>query len=163
MGVKKLGIVIFLVLSFLLLAACGNEGTGGEPLDVAALSQELLSAEVFTDELTQVETEVAAEYYGITQEDVKDARVYLSTGATAEELAIFTANSSETAKNVVSGIQQRISNQKTAFEQYLPAEISKLDAAYVLEASQGGEEYIILCIAENIDEAKTIIAKYIEN
>ena len=70
----------------------------------------------------------------------------------AEELAIFTANSSETAKNVVSGIQQRISNQKTAFEQYLPAEISKLDAAYVLEVSQGGEEYIILCIAENIED-----------
>ena len=160
---RKFGIAILLIVSLVLLAACGNEEASGEPLDVAACSQELLAAGVFTDELTQVETEVAIEYYGITQADVKDAHVYLSTGATAEELAIFTAKDTETAKNIAAGVQQRISNQKTAFEQYLPAEITKLDAAYVLEVSQGGEEYMILCIADNIDEAKTIIAKYIAN
>ncbi len=54
MGVRKFGIAILLIVSLVLLAACGNEEASGEPLDVAACSQELLAAGVFTDELTQV-------------------------------------------------------------------------------------------------------------
>ena len=77
------------------LAMCGLTGCGGSDSqeviqpDVHTLSGKLTDGVKFEDSVEEISLERALKYYGIDSSMVSDGDVYMSTGATAEEMAVF--------------------------------------------------------------------------
>lgn len=91
---------------------------------------------------------------GVKKELYKEAVCYVdASGATAHEIDCFEANDENAAKEIESALKTRIENQKNAFKDYVPAEMTKLnDPVLVVDGC-----YVFLCLSNNNDKAKEII------
>ncbi|MCD8099778.1 MAG: DUF4358 domain-containing protein [Oscillospiraceae bacterium] len=146
-----------LALSLGLLTGCGSSGAAtAEPPQPAELAQELLDSEGFTDILSEVSAKVAAMLYGVSSDSVAECAVYCSTGATAEEIAVFKAADAEAAEALVSGAQERIAGQALAYAEYAPAEVAKLENAEVRSSGL----YVVCVISDNSAATGEILDKY---
>lgn len=115
------------------LTACGGESsTPAEIFDPAADVQTLLDSGAFSETLTEIDQETACLLYGIDEATVTGSAVYGSTGATAEEVAIFTFGSEEDTAAAGTALQYRVEDRIEGLADYLPNEIPKLEKA-VLE------------------------------
>ena len=148
---KKVLIAVVAIM-VLAMSACGKKEV---KVDVEELSQKLVDEVSFEDELTQVDDMAIENLYGI--DNAVNQRVYVSSGATAEEIAIFEFENTEDAKTGKTAALKRIEDQKDSFEFYIPEEVKRLDNAYVKEVGN----YVIVCVAEG-DDAETIIDEYIK-
>ena len=97
--------------------------------------------------------EKAREVYLLDADAVTEGKVYVSTGATAEEIAVWYAASPEKVDIVKKALEERIDYQRTGFEDYNAQELTKLKNP-VLEVKG---QYVILCISD--EKAKSIIDK----
>ena len=68
--------------------------------------------------MTAAEDTVRDALYAIDGADVAQGKLYTSSGATAEEIAVFKAGDKEAAERLYKAVQERLKNQKTAFEDY---------------------------------------------
>ena len=104
----KRNIVLCLSLALCLLAAgCG--GQSAPAADAAELADRLSTQIQFEDTLSPLEGDMLYTLYGIDQKDVQQGAAYVSTGATAEEIAVFSCTDDRAA--------QRVENAKTARRQ----------------------------------------------
>lgn len=147
---KKVGLCILVTL--FALTACGKKNIS---IDMTKLSEDLLAGVPFTDELTQVDEETVEYLYSI--DNAVSEIVYIGSGATAEEIAVFQFASEEEAAQALPSVERRIADQKEGFESYIPLEVKRLENA-VLE-KQGC--YIILCVSDGT-EAEDIIHGYLQ-
>jgi len=154
-----LAILMVLLITLLLCSGCGGEEA--KVLDVSGLGNALVTSDLFVDELTEGESDVIYEFYGIDASDVKEAKVYFSTGATAEEIAIFVAADKEASAKIAQGAATRVEDLKNSFEQYLPAEMQKLGDPVLMEVGNPNGDYVILCICNDTAKAKSIIEQYL--
>ena len=83
-------------------------------------------------------------------EDVVGQQVYVSTGATAEEIAVFEAVDADAAQRIEAAVLQRIADQKTSFEDYLPAELPRLEDPFLFVKGR----YVVLCISDYNEEVE---------
>lgn len=95
--------------------------------------------------------------YGISEGDVVSGRLYLSSGATAEEIAVFEAKDDTAAERLLAAARERVEAQKTAFEDYAPAEMAKLNSAVV----ERNGKIIALCIADDSAAAQKKVKQLI--
>ena len=93
--------------------------------------------------------------YDVKDEDVTKHAVYVSSGATAEEIAVFEAKDADAAARVKTAVDQRIADLKEGFENYVPGEMTKLNNPVV----EVKGKYVLLCICDKPDEARTVIDK----
>lgn len=151
---KKTTLLIAVVL-LLMLCACGGgaESTEFEPDE---LTDSLLDGKCFTDLLSEMDESTALELYGIDADMVDSSCVYLGTGATAEEIAVFKAKDADSADDIADLLKTRVSSQIKAYENYVPAEVPKLKKAIVKTAGC----YAVYVTADNADEAEEIIDTY---
>lgn len=121
---KKL-LSVFLLMGLLLsLAACKGESPKADlTLDDA---QTLLDSGAFSEPLEEIDLEIACSLYALDQSKVTGAAVYGSTGATAEELAIFALKDASAADNALTALGYRVEDRREELEDYLPAEMDKL-------------------------------------
>ena len=78
-----------------------------------------------------------------------------ASGASAHEIDCFEAKDENAAKDIESALKTRIENQKTAFKDYVPAEMDKLnDPVLVVDSN-----YVFLCLTNNNSKAKEVIGK----
>lgn len=145
-----------MLATLLLLALFGCSEK--KELDIDKLSEELLSGGVFSETLEPVELDILGYIYDVSEDDYAEAAVYCSSGATADELAIFKAKDADAAKRIAEAAQQRIEEQIRGFKNYVPAEVPKLEKAY--QTTYG--DYVLLCVSTDPETANTIIAKYIK-
>lgn len=113
----------------LLLTGCGSMN-GEEPYDAQDV-QTLLEAELFSESLEEVDSSVLYGLYGLDAGLMSSSVAYLSTGATAEEVALFILNDAEDADTVQTACEKRVADQITACESYNPAEVTKLEGAVI--------------------------------
>ncbi len=145
-----------------LLAGCGttvSTGDGsGDALDinVTEMANELKSGLTFEDSLSELDAGMALTYYGIDAEDIKESVVIISTGATAEEIAVFEAVDKDAAADVKAACEERKEKQTTSYSDYKPSEVSRLDKAIIKEDGN----YIVYCVADDTDKANELIDKY---
>lgn len=124
-------LTIFLVV--VLLTACN-----GSSIDLSKVSADDLTASVkeniaFVDDMLEISNEVAKDFYALP-DGVVEMKVYVSSsGATAEELAIFKCKDVETADAVMKSCQKRIEALKEKYEDYIPAEMEKIEKSVVLK------------------------------
>lgn len=147
---KRTGIALALSLCLLLLTACGGQAVSA---DVDALADGLKSAVTFQDELTAMNDAAFDRLYAVDKADVVKKKVYVSTGATAEEIAVFEAADEKAAGRIKEAVLQRIEDQKEGFVDYVPAEMTKLNDPVLVTKGK----YVVLCLSNENDKAKAEI------
>lgn len=142
----------------LLLSACGGEQVpSGSPAPSAAdqsadqVALAILDAASFSETLEPVERDVALALYGLEDADVLDCAAYLSTGATAEECAVFIMTDDATAQTALEGFQTRVADQLEALADYQPAEIAKLEKATYGTRAVAGGTLVYLVVAQDVE------------
>lgn len=148
----KITTILLVAMVTIMTFGCGKEEVAD--IDIDRLCSELLEQAEFEDELSQVDDEVIKMLYGIN--DYAQAQVYISSGATAEEIAVFEFSDTNTATNGFQMAQNRLEEQKEDFESYIPKEIRKLDRAVVLKVGK----YVVVCVS-NGDTAEKIITQFL--
>ena len=151
---KRVPAVLAAGVLMLACAACsgGNENAD-VTLDVGALADRLASELTFQDQLTALEGDAGLNIYGLDSSTAAQHKVYVSTGATAEEIAVFEAVSTEAAASIEEAVNQRVADQKAAFEDYQPKEMTKLNDPLVDVMGK----YVILCLSDDNSAAQAII------
>ena len=136
----------------------GGNGDSKEALNinVTDMANELKNGLTFEDSLSELDTNVALTYYGIDADKVKNSVVVVSTGATAEEIAVFEAADQSSADAVKSACEDRKAKQTTSYADYKPSETSRLDKAIIKEDGN----YVVYCVTDDTDKANEIIDKY---
>lgn len=119
--------MIPLLLALALLAGCG--GKEAKTADPQEIVDAYLESQALSDHLEALDSDIALPLLGIDPEDVSDSQVYLSEGATAEELTVITAVDGDAAERVNEALSQHVADQRTAVESYQPGEVEKLDNA----------------------------------
>ena len=148
---KKFLALVLIMAAAAALAACG--GNGGSQMDAQALANELMDKVGFVDELNLISHEMVSKLYGIA--NAQEAYVYMGSGATAEEVAVFKFADEQSAKDGLAKAQQRIASQKDSFANYIPEEVARLDNAVIKQSG----EYLAVCVSEG-SAASDIISQY---
>lgn len=140
-----------LCVMIVVLSGCASEK---KTIDLKNLENELLAEVEFDDEMSLLDEKMANMLYDI--DNAKKSVVYIGSGATSEEIALFEFESLEDAKAGYEKAKERIEKQKEDYAKYIPEEVQRLENALI---SQNGN-FVIVCVAKG-DDAKTIIKQYI--
>ncbi len=164
-SLQKKGITAGLILaSCAVLSACGGQngqaGAGkqtesqtGKQADAGEIGKKLAEDLAFEDELTLADEDMAGMLYGI--DAAVQSSVYISSGATAEEIAVFEFETEEDCKEAVSLAEQRNEDQKEAFASYVPKEVKRLDGAVVKQHGR----FLAVCVCDDGRKAEELLAE----
>ncbi len=148
---KKYICILFAVFTAIFaMCACGEQPA---VLDAAALADQLANTVPFDDQLNEIEQNIITKIYDISPDDFTKAKVYSSTGATPEEIAVFEAKDDAAASRIETALKERIEDQKSSFKDYIPKEMPKLESPVLVTKGH----CVILCISGHNDTAKDII------
>ena len=160
---KRLFALLLSLVIVLSLAACGSKDSkdskdAAADVDVKALADALKNGCDFKDNLAEIDSSV-----GLTRvlsiadtSIIEESAFYTNSSASAEEIIVIKATSTENVKIVKAAFDVRISTQKAACADYLPDEIPKLDAA--VEYTNG--KYAVLVISKDSAKAEELINEY---
>ena len=157
---KKILLIIPIIIILIILLEIINLNTDKDiNIDIQKLGEELANSQIFEDSLSIIDKDIAIKKYSLDNKKINDMIAYEGSGATAEEIVIIKLNNKNDKTEIKEIIKTKIQERKLDFENYLPKEVFKLDN-YILD-SKGN--YIILCISNDFNRAKEIIAKYINS
>lgn len=151
---KKIWIVILIIVVIGVIVVFTNDNKG-ITIDINELSKDIIENIEFEDELNKVDNETASKLYDIN--DFTSQSVYMSSGATSEEIAIFEFEDKEACKVALEKANKRIEEQKQNFKDYMPKEMKKLENAMIKNKNQ----YLIVCITNHPEEVGKILSKYL--
>lgn len=168
---KIIAVIAALALSLTALASCGDSSSmtpemkgyeagankDEKPRKAIENAEKLYNSLTWKDELNYVEEDLiekrANQFYGITKDMYTSGLIYFGSGATAEEIACFDAVDADAAEKIKKGFEKRVADQKKAFENYVPGELVKLDAAIVKVDGL----CVYLCITDDSAKAAELI------
>lgn len=143
--------VTLLLATALLLSACGKTDTKTDVVALKTVSETLLSEIAFTDDLALIDDNTITVLYGI--DNATEQYVYIGSGATPEEIALFSFATEADAEAGFALAEMRIADQKEAFSDYNAWEMPKLDEAVV---KQYGTT-VALCVSPDADAAEALL------
>ena len=150
---RKIAWLLALVCLVSALTGCG----GKKELEPRAFVDELLSGAKFTDSLDQLDDSIVPLLYGVDAADYTSAIVYAGTGATAEEIAVFTARDDAAADRLLTAARTRVDDRIESFKNYGPAAAMTLENAIV----EKNGKYVIVVVCSDSEGAAKIADKYI--
>ena len=153
--IYKTLIIVTLLTTLTAAAACGGQKQTVE-IDIEALTKALEENAVSDDILTEIDADYMSELYGIDDGLTEQFYVLLSTGATADEIAVFACADAEAADEVKAGVETRIQDQIDAYSAYIPAEVPKLEAAKIYTSGR----YLAVCVSSDADAVEEIMEEY---
>lgn len=142
---KRIIALILALLMFTVLSACGNETS--EKVDVDALVDVVFEKLKFDDELSEIGAGAVGRLFSLPEGT--EARVFVSSGATSEEVAVFTAEDTDA---VVDAVREHLADQKESFAAYIPAEADRIDTAVIVRAGNT----VVLVISASDDAAQVV-------
>ncbi len=142
--------VLAVVLAVGVFGACGSDEPGNEP-DVKAVAQALQNGIQFEEALSELPQDEIGYY--ITLADGVSGVMYISSGNTSEEIAVFLAPDKDTAAKMIANIKEYLQAQRSSFADYLPEEAKRIDDALVVQKGR----YAVLCVSAQTDTAKQIV------
>lgn len=148
---KQLRMGALLMGLLLILAGCGK----GEVKDVdpSVLADTLKNAITFQDDLEAVDATAMGRMYEVDEADFEAFKVYTGTGATAEEIAVFKAKDEQAADRIYQAMQARVESQKTAFLNYNPNEMKKLQDPLIRKKGVT----VVLCVSDDTPAAEKAV------
>lgn len=114
----------------------------------------------FTDSMDTIDNSVLFDVYELDSSKVADACSYFSTGATAEEITVMTADGSDLDNNITAisdAYNVRVLNQIESFTAYSPEEVVKLSNPLIMEVGNT----VVMVVCNDRDNAKQVILDYI--
>lgn len=125
------------------LSACQGESVPAPSREFSGDDiNKLIDADVFSEELETLDADTAyALYrladYGLEREDLADCTLIRSAGATCEEAAVLImadddVSSVEKLEDMFQALEDYLENQIEANKEYRPAEIPKLEDAFLM-------------------------------
>lgn len=146
----KTTLVALLSLLLVGLCACGG-GNSSASLDIKTLPEAILEKVAFEDELTELNQDAIENLYDIPEGVT--ARVFLGSGATAEEVSVFAAQDDATAKTMLENAKAHISERVESFQNYIPEQVKLLDNAIVKQIGTS----VVVCVTSDADAALKVI------
>lgn len=152
---KAFKLLTALAVITLTLTACGGGGdtkTSAKSLDIGTTMDNIVKTAKFDDELIELTDKNVSDYYEIDTNFVAEYKIMVSaTGATTEEIAIFKLGTDDKAAEAVKKlIDDRKASLTKSFEDYIPAEVARIDEAITVE--NGG--YILFSISSDSETIK---------
>ncbi|MDD4402945.1 MAG: DUF4358 domain-containing protein [Desulfitobacteriaceae bacterium] len=135
----------------LMLLGCSHQTTD---INLDGLIEDMLQNIEFQDELVELDTGGIDRLYSLGEG--VSGRVFIGSGATAEEIAVFEAGGKQAAIQMREYALAHIDEQKQSFAGYLPKELKKLDEAIVLQYGK----YVIVCVTDDADASGIIEAHF---
>ena len=145
--------VVLAVVAVMAITACGGKKAD---FDVATLGNDLATKITYEDELAPMDLDLAGMLLNLSDLNVTKAAIYEGSGATAEEIIVFECASEDDAKKAEQVLKARVSEQIESFTDYVPAELTKLNAAVIKVSGK----YAVLSVSGSPEEAKKIIDSY---
>lgn len=147
-----LSAVVLLSIMFS-LTACGGDSTesGTEtkaPVTKDAISTAVFGAVTFTDELAEIEADVASLLYPC--EDAEEIYAYCGSGALAEELVIVKSDD----KSLITAFEAYRDKQIGIFEKYNMNEVAKLNDSFIGQVG----DYIVYCVSPDSGAVSTALS-----
>jgi hypothetical protein len=146
---KKVAVIFIAFIMLLSLFGCGDTKT----FDVNILADSLNSNLEFGEALEKSESEIAYSIYGIDSSLCTDAALYLGSGATADEIAVFNCVDKTSAQKVVESANNRLAYLLEGYSSYGPSDVPKIESAKVITEGLT----VIVCICENHDSVAEFI------
>ncbi len=151
-------ITAVLFTAFLLLSAGGcSRKSPAKTADMDKIADEIVQQVKFTDQLSAINLKTVTKLYDLDSNSLVKAKVYESTGATAEEVAAFEAKDEKAAEAVRSAASRRVEDQKAAFQNYQPKEMAKLKTPLLVQKGK----YVLLVVADDTAPAKDIADRFL--
>lgn len=147
--------LLFFIMACMLLVGCNKENKSIN-IDINSVSKSLVENIEFKDSLELLDSEIVKMFYEIP--DNTEYVLYMGSGATAEELAIFKLADEQKVEEMIKNIKAHIENQILQFEDYNNEEIKKLEN-YILKIK---DNYVVLCVTDDIENAKSQIDNYVK-
>lgn len=132
-------------------SACGSKGgaSGKEP-EASAVVEAVSSKLAFKDNMTMLEEAQFTNFYRIDMEKVADQAMYAASRASAEEVTVIRMKDAKDVQLAKDAIEEHLEDQRIAFENYIPEEMAKIEAAQVY--TQGA--YVMLVVADSTEGAE---------
>lgn len=150
---KKAILVLVSVVMVMTLAACG--GSKGD-FDVDALGNDLSTKITYKDSLGKMDLDTASMFLNLSDISVVKAAIYEGSGGTAEEIVVLECVSDADASKAEQVLKDRVSEQIESFADYVPEELTKLNAAVIKVSGK----YAVLSVSDTPDEARKLIDQY---
>ncbi len=150
---KMLKVVAAVAVMLMGLVACG--GSKGD-FDVATLGNDLSTKITYADSLGQMDIDTASMFLNLSDVNVVKAAIYEGSGGTAEEIVVLECASDADAAKAEQVLKTRVSEQIESFTDYVPEELTKLNAAVIKVSGK----YAVLSVSDSPDEAKKLIDQY---
>ena len=143
---KKLFVIALAIITCLSLAACGGKSSdqSGKQPATADVVEAVASQLTFKDELMTLEDKMVANIYNLDEEKLAEK--------TAEEVSVFKVKDAADVGMVQDAINERIEDQKIAYENYVPAEMAKINNAAVYTNGS----YVILVMADDTSKVEEL-------
>lgn len=150
---KLLGILLVCTMMVAMLTGCGD--SANVTIDTGGLADDIYAGVTWQDQIGEVDLDKALSLYGISSDAVVSGKVYISTNATAEEIAVLEVSSEDNdiVNEVKTRVEGRVESQKASFESYNAAEVPKLENALIYVKGR----YVILVVCDDVSQAEAII------
>ena len=144
----KKTISIIILLALLALVSCTAKSV---EIDVAEAAQTILDGVTFRDSLFRIEDDAVVYYYGDKVEGLPCA-VYVGSGATAEQVAVFEAEDEAAADIVLDAMKSHVESEINSFRDYIPEEVAVLENAITVKSGR----YVALVVGGGSDTLKVV-------
>lgn len=151
---RRMRIVAAFAAVVMILAGCGKKTVD---FDISALATDLDINITYQDTLEPMGVEMAGMFLNLSNVNVTNAAIFEGSGATAEEIIVLECADEEEAKKAEQVLKDRVSEQIESFTDYVPAELTKLNAAVIKVSGK----YAVLSVSDDPEKAKKIIDKYL--
>lgn len=154
---KKWILLLAGVVLAMALAACGGQ-KDSLAVWTEEHGQDILASGAFSEELEELDLDTAFLLYkledaGLSRENLTGGMCRRSAGATCEELAVLIFDSEAAADSAAQALQTYLEGQISANKDYRPAEIPKLEGAWV---EQRGNT-LLMVVANDVQAAKDAV------
>ncbi len=141
-----------------LLSACSPAPSSETPGFSSGLAEQLLGCGAFSEPIDPLTPDIAWGLYrlsaaGLAREQMTDTIAYHSSGATCEELSLLTFTDEKTAQTAAAALKEYVSDQIAANRDYRPAEVPKLEQAYLMCR----ENTVLLLVANDYAPALALL------
>lgn len=151
---KYLKTLLCMMTVIFCLTACG--GKKDITVDVEKLANELQSETVTSDTLSSTAAEMLPSIYFVDADQMAKGAAYMSSGATACEIAVIECKEASQTGDVEKLFKTRVSNQSSLFASYNAGEVSKLESAVIKSSGK----YVVLAVCDDTAKAEEILKNY---
>lgn len=154
---KKMIALLMGLICVFAMTACGGSEPEEETFALSDLDA-MVEAGAFSEELAPLDADTAFLLYGLSgagleREDLVEANVLLSTGATCETGAVLIFTDAEKAALAAEALGAYVNGQIEANTDYRPNEIPKLEGAVL--KSQGAS--VLLVVANDAAAVRSVL------